>query len=78
MKKYTAAITCASLLFASTMHAEETTAPAQPAQVNQVGKAAEDGSNSAKDSKWVQFAIAGGAITVAIIALCLVSTHKGH
>ena len=42
-----------------------------------VGKASEDGMASANNAAWVKFGIAAAAVTVAVIALVLVSNGKG-
>ncbi len=62
-------MTCAAFVFSPALYADETPA--------QVGKAAEEGSSSGKSSHWAQFALAGGAIAIAIVALVLVAKNKG-
>ncbi|MFS8563233.1 MAG: hypothetical protein LVR00_02410 [Rhabdochlamydiaceae bacterium] len=42
-----------------------------------VGAASEDGLASANNRAWVKFAIAAAAVTVAVVALILVSSNKG-
>jgi|GEM_PF-1642435 len=54
----------------------EATPEAEPRK--SVGKAATDGSTTAKNRVFYQYALATGAIAVGITALVLVSQHKGH
>ncbi|MBS0616348.1 MAG: hypothetical protein JSR58_07355 [Verrucomicrobia bacterium] len=50
--------------------------PETPPDVKEVQK--EDQATSSKNSRWVDFAIAAGAIAVAIGALFLVKNNRGH
>ncbi len=55
---------------------EQLEPPAVTPDVKEVKK--EDAAVSTKNSRWVDFAIAAGAIAVAITALILVKTHRGR
>ena len=71
MKKLTALVTCTAFLCTSALRAEDA-----PVDVpKQVGEAADEGSKSGRN--WTQYAIAGVAIAVAIVALVLVAKNKG-
>lgn len=71
MKKLTALITCTAFLCTSALRADD---PSMD-MPKQVGEAADEGSKSGRN--WTQYAIAGAAIAVAIVALVLVSKNKG-
>ncbi len=58
---------------------EESPAAVEPyTERTSVGKAAEDGSNTASDSRVGTYLLAAGAIAAGILALILVSRHSGH
>ncbi len=59
--------------------AQDSAAPDEDAAPNikEVGKASTDGTNAGK-SKWGTFALATGAVAVAVTALLLVAQNRGH
>ena len=93
MKKLAVTLTCLVTTVASPAYGDEpapVTDPNQdktygvnetvqpdPNQPKEVGKAAEEGAQTSQ-SHWGQYAIAVGAVAVAIVALILVSRNKGH
>ena len=93
MRKFAVTLTCLVTTFASTAYGDEAvmppdpnqsqtygvteTVPSDPNQPKEVGKAAEEGAETSQ-SHWGQYAIAVGAVAVAILALILVSRNKGH
>ena len=64
---------------AEVLAAQDSAVPAEEAAptIKEVGKASSDGANAGK-SKWGTFALATGAVAVAVTALILVSQNRGH
>lgn len=56
----------------------DTTQDSSEPKGKEVGKAATDGSNSAKRKQWQNIGLAIGAVAVAVTALILVSNNQGH
>jgi hypothetical protein len=69
MKKPVVWTTCLLLALAPTLEAAEGTS---------VGKASEDGSNTAKGSNWAPWVIAFGVIAIGVAALILIHRHGHH
>jgi hypothetical protein len=63
----------------STEDETDTTPPeAAPQDIpKDVAKASEDGMGSASRDAWIKFGVAAAAVTVAVVALVLVSKNKG-
>jgi hypothetical protein len=93
MRKLAVTLTCLVTTFASTAYGDEEVMPSDPNQSTpyaaneavqpdpnqpkEVGKAAEEGAET-NQSHWGKYVIAVGAVAVAIVALILVSSNKGH
>jgi hypothetical protein len=76
MKKlFTSCFIITSLALSPALKAEDLE---EPDEGTPVGKASNEGSRAAKRKRWQNYAIAAGAIAIAVTALILVANNDGH
>ena len=87
MKKlFTSCFVVTSLILSPSLKAEDLQETEEPTaeesqETNEgtpVGQASNEGSNAAKKKRWQNYAIAAGAVAIAITALILVANNDGH